>query len=168
MDLCLTVLILHIYEGNNRWFTWEESEVFHNFQKIKKDENKLLYLLKKYCWCNFWFGDVASSGTSLRLCLGLQNKKDPPGVGRRSLLRRSSQSSVCMKRRERERERARENNRFCPNNFLYSLLYPCMLYVYFAPVKHKAQWRRLISSLTWFDWSHKYWRLPATKDIFGD
>jgi hypothetical protein len=46
---------------------------------------------------------------------------------------------------------------------LYSLLYPCMLYVYFAPVKHKAQWGRLIPSLTWFDWSHKYWRLPATK-----
>jgi len=39
---------------------------------------------------------------------GLQNRKDPPGVGRRSLLRRSSQSSVCKKRRERERERERD------------------------------------------------------------
>jgi len=38
-----------------------------------------------------------------------------------------------------------------------------MLHVHFAPVKHKAQWGRLISSLTWFDWSHKYWRLPTTK-----
>jgi hypothetical protein len=84
----------------------------------------------------------------LRPRLGLQNKKGPPGVGRRSLLLRSSQSSVCKERREREGERARENNRFCPNDFLYSLLYPCMLYVHFAPVKHKAQWRRLISSLT--------------------
>jgi hypothetical protein len=60
----------------------------------------------------FLSGDVASSETSLCPCLGLQNKKDPPGVGRQSLLRRSSQSSVCKKRRERERERARENNRF--------------------------------------------------------
>jgi hypothetical protein len=59
----------------------------------------------------FLSGDVASSETSLRSCLGLQNKKDPPEVGRRSLLRRSSQSSVYMKRRERERERERELER---------------------------------------------------------
>jgi hypothetical protein len=83
------------------------------------------------------------------------------GVGRRSLLRRSSQSSVCIKRRERERELERIID--SPKWFLYSLLYLCMLYVHFAPVKPKAQWRRLISSLTWFDLSHKYWRLPATK-----
>lgn len=42
----------------------------------------------------FLFGDVASSEMSFRSCLSLQNKKDPLGVGRRSLLRRSSQSNV--------------------------------------------------------------------------
>jgi hypothetical protein len=53
---------------------------------------------------NFLFGDVAASETSLRLELGLQNKKGSPGVGRRSLLRRSSQSSVSYGKRARERE----------------------------------------------------------------
>jgi len=48
---------------------------------------------------------MASSETSPLLCAGLQNKKDPPGVGRRSLLRRSSQSNVYVKRGEEERER---------------------------------------------------------------
>jgi hypothetical protein len=115
-------------------------------------------MTEMFCWYHFWSSDVATSGTSLHLCLGLQNKKGPSGVGRRSLRRRSSQSSVYMKRRERERENDRS-----PKWFLYSLLYPCMLYVHFALVKHKAQWGRLISSLTWFDWSHKYRRLPATK-----
>jgi hypothetical protein len=41
-------------------------------------------------------------------CLGLQNKKDPPGLGRRNLLQRSSQSSVFKERREREGERELE------------------------------------------------------------
>jgi hypothetical protein len=43
----------------------------------------------------------------LRPRLGLQNKKDPPEVGRRSLLRRLSQSSVCMKWRERVSSRGK-------------------------------------------------------------
>lgn len=47
--------------------------------------------------------------------------------------------------------------------FCTPFLYPYVLYVCFVPVKHKAPRRRLIPSLTWFDWSHKYWRLPATK-----
>jgi hypothetical protein len=47
----------------------------------------------------------------LRPRLGLQNQKGPPGVGRRGLLRRSSQSSVYIEKREREREREREISR---------------------------------------------------------
>jgi hypothetical protein len=76
------------------------------------------------CWCNFWSSDVATSETSLRLCPGLQNKKDLSGVGRWSLLWRSSQSSVCMERREKEREeeRAREN-RSSFNNFYTPMYY---------------------------------------------
>jgi hypothetical protein len=113
---------------------------------------------------NFWFGDVAASETSLRLELGLQNKKDSSGVGRRSLLRRSSQSSVSYGKRARERESS-ENNELPFYNFYTPFLYPCVLYVSFTPVKHRAPCRCLISSLTWFDWFHKYWRLPATKVI---
>jgi hypothetical protein len=56
--------------------------------------------------------------------------------------------------RERERERKRELERIIDPNTQF--LYPCMLYVYFAPVNHKAQRRRLISSLTLFDWYNKY------------
>jgi hypothetical protein len=44
----------------------------------------------------------------LRPCLSLQNKKGLPGVGPRGLLRRSSQSSAYLEKRERERERERE------------------------------------------------------------
>jgi len=80
----------------------------------------------------------------------------PAGGGRRSLLRRSSQSSVCKKS---------ENNELPFNNFYTPFLYPYVLYVSFTPVKHKAPCRRLISFLTWFDWFRKYWRLPATKVI---
>jgi hypothetical protein len=56
----------------------------------------------------------------LRPRLGLQNKKGPPGIGRGGLLRRSSQSSVYIEKRERERERERRSprdNRSCSNNF---------------------------------------------------
>jgi hypothetical protein len=45
----------------------------------------------------------------IRPRLGLQNKKGPPGIGRGGLLRRSSQSSVYIEKRERERERERED-----------------------------------------------------------
>jgi hypothetical protein len=70
----------------------------------------------------------------LRPRLGLQNKKGLPGVHRRSLLRRSSQPSVCMERREKEREeeRAREN-RSSFNNFLYSLFIPLCAICPFCP-----------------------------------
>jgi len=102
---------------------------------------------------------MASSETSIHSRLDLQNREDTPGGGRRSLLRRSSQSSVCKKRREGERE----NDWFCFNNFYTPFLYSCMPYAYFAIVKHKALCGRLISPLTWFDWFHKYWRFPATK-----
>jgi len=107
---------------------------------------------------------VASSETSLHPRPDLQKRKNPPGGGRRSLLRRSSQSSVCKKRRERERDLA-ENNELPFNNFYTPFLYPYELYVSFTSVKHRAPCKRLISSLTWFDWFHKYWRLPATKVI---
>jgi hypothetical protein len=87
----------------------------------------------------------------------------PAGGGWRSLLRRSSQSNVCKKRREGEK--ISENNELPFNNFYTPFLYPYVLYVSFTPVKHRALCRRLISSLTWFDWFHKYRRLPATKVI---
>jgi hypothetical protein len=89
----------------------------------------------------------------------------PAGGGRRSLLRRSSQSSIYMKRgdREREWERVHEDQKSPCQVVLIAFLYPCMLNVRFTLVKYTVQWGRLISSLTWFDWSHKHWRLPATK-----
>jgi len=68
-------------------------------------------------------------------------------------------SAKCLYREERKRERERE--RVIIDHA--QIIYPCMLYVHFAPVKHKAQWGRLIHPLTWFDWSHRDWRLPATK-----
>jgi hypothetical protein len=115
------------------------------------------------CWWYFWVGDEASSETSLHPRPDLQNRKDPPGGGRRSLLQRSNQSSVCKKRREGER--ISEKNELPFYNFYTPFLYLYVLYVSFTLVKHRAPCRRLISSLTWFDWFHKYWRLPATKVI---
>jgi hypothetical protein len=63
-----------------------------------------------YTWSNLlmqFFGPVTwhHQRRPFRPRLGLQNKKSPPGVVRRNLLQRSSQSSVCIERRERERER---------------------------------------------------------------
>jgi hypothetical protein len=63
----------------------------------------------------------------------------------------------------RQRESSRERKKSSCQVVLIALLYPCMLNVRFTLVKHTVQWGRLISSLTWFDWSHEYWRLPATK-----
>jgi hypothetical protein len=57
-------------------------------------------------------------------------------------------SVKCLKKGERERELEKK---FVSNRFLYPLLYPCMLYIHFAPVKHNAPCRRLISSLTSLD-----------------
>jgi hypothetical protein len=73
-------------------------------------------------------------------------------------------SQVFLMEREPERGSS-ENNQLPFYNFYTPFLYPCVLYVSFTPVKHKAPCRRLISSLTWFDWFHKYWRLLATKVI---
>jgi hypothetical protein len=71
-------------------------------------------------------------------------------------------SPMFVRRGERE---IPENNELPFYNFYTPFLYPYVLYVSFTPVKHRAPCRRLISSLTWFDWFHKYWRLPATKVI---
>jgi len=57
-------------------------------------------------------------------------------------------SPVFVRRGEREREIS-ENNELLFNNFYTPFLYPCVLYVSFTPVKHRAPCGRLISSLTW-------------------
>jgi len=94
---------------------------------------------------------VAASETSLHPRLDLQDNKDPPGGGRRSLLRRSSQSNIYVKRGDRERVKERESKRIEKSPcqvVLIALLYPCMLNVCFTLVKHTVQWGRLVSSLT--------------------
>jgi hypothetical protein len=60
-------------------------------------------------------------------------------------------SVKCLKKGERERKRESWKKKSVSNRFLYPLLYPCMLYVHFAPIKHNAPCRRLISSLTSLD-----------------
>jgi hypothetical protein len=53
---------------------------------------------------NFWFGDVAASETSLRLELGLQNKKGSPGLAG-GASSDDQVSHVFLMERELERER---------------------------------------------------------------
>jgi hypothetical protein len=101
---------------------------------------------------------VASSETSLHPRPDLQNNKDPPGVPAEPPPTIKSVRYLCEEERERERM-------IDPAQMIFFILPFISLHVIclFCPCQAQGPWRRLISSLTWFDWSHKYWRLPATK-----
>jgi len=108
----------------------------------------------------FWSGDVASSEMPTspaswpakpERSTGSWPAGPPPTI----------KSVKCLYREER----SPRDNRSSFNNFDTPFLYSCMPYAYFALVKHETLCGRLIYFLTWFDWFHKYWRLPATKVI---
>jgi len=99
------------------------------------------------CWWYFWTDDMAWSETSFLPRVGLQNRKDPPGVGRRSLLQRSSQSSIYVKRGDRE---ISENNENYPLIIFILPFYTPMCYMSLLPLS-SARLHVDVLNLLWLD-----------------
>lgn len=143
-------------------FNWILSLILYSFLA------RLLRFLARILIVDAIFGPVTWHDQRRPLCPrhDLQNKKGPPGVGRLSLLRRSSQSNISYRE-----ERKREWSKTLPKWFFVLPFYTPMCYMSVLPLSstrsHVDVWYLLWLDLTGLinigGFRRPYWRLPATK-----